>query len=83
MKKIRLLCTMLLICLLVFTSCQMPFYPTAAPTAEQELPEEESPIGTLDAELAALGITGYDQDKLAYVDLYYNLYYNSNLFFYS
>lgn len=75
MKRIRLLLTALLICLLTFSACRMPFYPTASPTEEVEQPTTEEPIGTLDAELERVGITGYDKEKLANVDLYYNLYY--------
>ena len=75
MKRIRLLLTALLICLLLLTSCQMPFYPTASPTEKGEIPTTEDSIGSLDAELERVGITGYDAEKLANVDLCYNLYY--------
>ena len=58
--------------------------PTEAPTeskSESEVPTEaptESetlPIGTLKEELASVGITGYDTDKLELISLYYAFYY--------
>lgn len=87
MKKARLLPISFLICLLLLTSCRMPFYPTASPTVESGTPsldsqpsetlevEDTSRVGTLDAELEKVGITGYNQDKLRTIDLYYSLYF--------
>ncbi len=86
MKKASHFLTALLICLLIFTSCRMPFYPTAAPTESDSDPteldtapsgtsENDERIGTLDAELEKVGITGYDAEKLGTIDLYYSLYF--------
>ena len=74
MKKMRFLLTAFLACLLLLTSCQMPVYPTAAPTEEETRPEGYV-ASELDVELEKVGIMGYDPIKLTKIDLYYHLYY--------